>query len=472
MKKRTGRISYDYTNMLSPAVGTRHGVTPGELRAWKTRAETAAADVRRRHESGEMEFISLPSRMKTAREIAEFARRAKNDFDDFVVLGIGGSALGAAALHCALNPPYYNLMSVRRRMGYPRFFVEDNVDPVRIANLLEVVNPKRTLFNVITKSGGTAETLAALLTVCGMIRRKTGRNALPKHLVATTDGEKGNLREIVRREKLPSFEVPRGVGGRFSVLTPVGLVPAAMTGINVIQLLRGAAAMRARCIAADAGSNPALLSALLQFLACTKKGKTIQVMMPYSVQLYFLADWYRQLWAESLGKRFDLAGRTVNAGQTPVKALGATDQHSQIQLYAEGPNDKTITFLRVEKFGTDVEIPKGFDDLDGLSYLGGASFSELLNTELRGTEIALTKAKRPNSTFVFPAITPFTVGQFIFLLEMQTVFAGGLFRVNPFDQPGVEAGKIAAFALMGRRGFEKNLEEISALESRLPRKVV
>lgn len=456
-------IVYDYTNLMSDAVGARHGISDADVRGRRKEAEAAALDVRRRHEEkGEMEFIALPSRRSAAGLILKYAEVARCECDNFVVLGIGGSSLGPISLQAAINPPYYNFMSARRRGGRPRIFFEDNVDPARIANLLEMLDPKRTLFNVITKSGGTAETLAALLTVHDLLVRKVGAKNLKKHIVATTDPNKGNLRKIADRLELPSFPVPGGVGGRFSILTAVGLLPAAMAGIDIMGLLRGAAAMRSRCFEPSLERNPAMLSALHQVIAMTGKGKPIQVMMPYSNQLYYVADWYRQLWAESLGKKTDLAGKTVHAGQTPVKALGATDQHSQVQLYAEGPNDKTITFMRVEKFTPDVEIPRGFDDLDGLAYLGGRRFGELINAEQRGTELALTAASRPNSTFVVPKVNEHTLGQLLFLFEMQTAFAGALLNINPFDQPGVEAGKIATFALMGRPGYEKQAVEIQS----------
>lgn len=463
-------VIYDYTNLMSKAVGARHGVTPNEISKLRKRAAQIVRDTVKAHEAGGLKFIALPSRRAEAARILDFAKAARKKYENFVLLGIGGSALGPLALHSALNPAYYNLMTKRQRGGCPRVFFEDNVDPTRIANLLEVIDPKKTLFNVITKSGGTSETLSALLTAHDVIRRAVGKKNIKKHLVATTDAEKGNLREIADRLGLAAFPIPRGVGGRFSVLTAVGLLPAAMVGIDIMSLLRGAAAMRKRCLGEAVNTNPALASALHQYIAMTRKGKSIQVMMPYSNQLYLIADWYRQLWAESLGKKFNLDGRVVYAGQTPVKALGATDQHSQVQLYVEGPNDKTVTFLRVERFEPERKIPRGFGDMEGLAYLGGRRFGELINAEQRGTEIALTAARRPNSTLIVPAVDAHSAGQLLFLFQMQTAFAGALLNINAFDQPGVEAGKLATFALMGRPGYEDKLEKIEKKEKRVKRK--
>jgi len=231
------------------------------------------------------------------------------------------------------------------------------------------------------------------------------------------------------------------------------------TGMDIKALLKGAVHMRNRCEQLDTYANPAYLNGLLHFLYYCE-GKNISVMMPYSNSLYDFADWYRQLWAKSLGKRHDNKGREIMVGQTPVKALGTTDQHSQVQLYTEGPNDKVFTFLTVEQFNHDYSIPDLHPDRPEVSYLGGRKLSELLNAERLATEIALTKAHRPNANLVFPVLDEFHLGEFIMLYEIQTVFAGKLLHINPLDQPGVEAGKIATYALMGKSGFEQELAEI------------
>ena len=459
-KGNNGKIVFDYTNMMADSVGADHGITAKELekitpKAWK--AFIARSEERK---AGKLPFMDLPYKKDEAGQIASFASEASRKFENFVVLGIGGSALGTIALQTALNPSFYNLMPAPKRKT-PRLFVEDNVDPERIANMLDILDPKKTLFNVITKSGGTAETMSALLIVRDAIARKLGPGAVRDHLVATTDREKGNLRKIADAEGLTSFLVPDGVGGRFSVLTPVGLLPAAMVGINIGALLDGAAMMDRRCKSSVLSKNPALMSAALQYLADTKKAKHIQVMMPYSNALKDVADWFRQLWAESLGKKFSLDGKVVHAGQTPVKAVGATDQHSQVQLYGEGPNDKTFTFIRVEKFRKDVTIPKGYPDIEGISYLSGHTMGELLNAEQKATEIALTGFNRPNCTISLPSINESTLGQLLYMLEMQTAYAGSLYGIDPFDQPGVEAGKTATYALMGRPGFEEQAKKIN-----------
>lgn len=240
------------------------------------------------------------------------------------------------------------------------------------------------------------------------------------------------------------------------VLSPVGLVSAAFSGIDIEELLAGAREMDEKCKTPELMKNPAALYALIQYLYYWK-GRPISVMMPYSNSLYGIADWYRQLWAESLGKKINRRSNNIFVGPTPVKALGATDQHSQVQLYIEGPQDKVITFLSVGKFANKVPVP-AFDK----HYLSGHTLNELLKAEEEATRLALTQEGRPNLTINLPEISAKTVGQTLYLLELATAFAGELFDINAFDQPGVELGKQLTYALMGRAGFEEKRKEIEA----------
>jgi len=261
------------------------------------------------------------------------------------------------------------------------------------------------------------------------------------------------LRPFVEAEGLESFSVPDGVGGRFSVLSPVGLFGAAMIGINIEELLAGAAAMDKRCSAATFEQNPAAQSAAVQ-IGLYRKGKVMSVMMPYAAALRDVADWFRQLWAESLGKtRADGS----HVGPTPIKALGVTDQHSQVQLYRDGPNDKVFTILAVEDFGIELPIPNAPAGVAGLEYLAGRSMAELMHAEERATVWALARlSQRPTARIVLPRVTPHAVGQLLYLLEVQTSVAGKMLGIDTYNQPGVEAGKEAARALMGAEGPIKN----------------
>ncbi len=192
-----------------------------------------------------------------------------------------------------------------------------------------------------------------------------------------------------------------------------------------------------------------------------QQGKNINVMMPYSDNLKLVADWYCQLWAESLGKALDLDGKVVNAGTTPVKSLGVTDQHSQVQLYTEGPFDKVITFISVKNYATEMPIPHGCEDIPDVGFLGGHTMQELIQAENTATAYALMKAGRMNYTITMPEVNAFTLGQLMFLLEMQTAYTGALLNINTFNQPGVENGKKATFALLGKKGYEAQKREIA-----------
>ncbi|MBM4082166.1 MAG: glucose-6-phosphate isomerase, partial [Planctomycetes bacterium] len=386
---RPDAIRLDYANMMADAIGATHGVTKQQLREFVPVTKRYAAELCSERQKGGLRFMDLPYQTDTVKSILATAKRLKGQCDDFVVLGIGGSALGNIALQCALRPHNYNSLPPKKRNGWPRIYVVDNVDPVRFAELLDQLDPKRAVFNVITKSGSTAETMSQFMVVRDLLKRKLGAS-FAEHIVVTTDAKKGSLRAIADREGYASFDVPDGVGGRFSVLTPVGLLSAAMAGIDICQLLAGAAAMDKRCQTDALLDSPAFLNAVLQFISDTRKGERISVMMPYSHALSAMADWFAQLWAESLGKKLSLSGKVVNVGPTPVKAVGVTDQHSQLQLYMEGPYDKVITFLGVERFSRTVKIPRASADKEN-AYLGGHSLNELMEAERVGTALALAE---------------------------------------------------------------------------------
>ena len=451
-------LSVNFTNCLVPSIGLSHGLTEHELFGLEPRLRDAQEGVKRQGDAGKLGFIDLPSNSDEARKIMSWARRVRGSFDTLVVLGIGGSALGNIAVQNALRPAYWNLTDKKARKGWLRLFVFDNVDPHWAADLAATIDPRKTLFNVISKSGTTAESLAAYFIFRKAVEDKVGAKNAARHFVITTDAQKGYLRELATREKMDSFAVPGNVGGRFSVLTPVGLVAAALTGVDIVKLLEGAKAMRTRCQGGPIKENPAATYAAIQYLYY-QKGAKLSVLMPYAQNLYSVADWYRQLWAESLGKKVDRSGRTVNAGPTPIKALGVTDQHSQAQLYMEGPYDKVISFLSVEDFGKKIVIPK----VDKGHYLGGRTLNELLSAEEQGTRAALTKAERPNLTITVDKISETTVGELFFFFEMATAYMGELLNINAFDQPGVELAKIYTHALMGRAGYETQRAELEEM---------
>jgi glucose-6-phosphate isomerase len=506
-------LTLNYANCLAERVG-QHGLEEDIFDPHAEGPQSVAALTRRLRatrttppEQGGWErwrdLHKDPMRSAHVRAIRELVDRFRPRTENLVVLGIGGSALGNIALQAALNPLTYNLLpreegaAVRTGgtpvppMGStggtpvppstsptaptrdgPRLFVVDNVDPAYFGSVLEFCQQsdpglKRTVFNVVSKSGETAETAAQFMIIRDLLRR-LGRPG-PEHVVAVTDPAKGTMRRICDAEGYPTLPVPEGVGGRFSVLSPVGLFSAAMCGIDIDALLDGAAAMDEPTNREQVERNPAAMIAFLLVELGTRKGKVNHVMMPYCNALYSMADWFRQLWAESLGKKTDLSGEAVYAGFTPIKALGTTDQHSQVQLYREGPNDKVFCFVEVADWGQrDVRIPEGLG-VEAIRYLEGRTMGQLLAAEKRATEYALVESQRPNFTLTFPRLDAHHVGQFIYLWEMVTAYAGLMLNIDAYDQPAVELGKQATFGLMGRAGYEKHLRAVERTLGRTDR---
>jgi glucose-6-phosphate isomerase len=425
-----------------------------------------------RREAGELRFRELPYDKRGIQRILQLAREIREEFDTLVVLGIGGSALGARALYQALCAPFHDHRPGSNERG-ARLFVADNVDPRTFAAILDEVDLRRTAFNVISKSGETAETMSQFLVVRERLLKTLGAVDYNRHVVMTTDADAGALRQIVNDEGFRSLAIPPGVPGRYGVLSAVGLFPAAVAGIDVSELVVGAASMDERCSSPSLFENPAYLHATVCYLAHVARQKSVQVMMPYSDALRGFAEWFVQLWAESLGKALDVDGRPATSGQTPVAAVGTSDQHSKLQLFLEGPDDKLITFVRVEDHGVRLEVPHGYGDLESVGYLGGRTLGDLLNLEQRATEVSLARVGRLTTTLRLPALNAFTLGQLFYLLEVQTAFAGTLYRVNPFDQPGIEGCKRLIYGLAGRRGFEEKRAEVEAwMQRKSPRYVI
>ncbi len=443
-------IQLSISRARSSAVGADHGVTPGDLKKITPSLEAAHKAIKEERSAGRHGFYDVYKDKTTLRAVKEMARRFKSDgIENLVILGIGGSALGTSALVTALRGPYYNLLTREQRRGCPRIFVMDNIDADSFQAMLDYCDPSTTLFNVISKSGGTAETLAQLLIVLGHLEKRLGKSAVSNHVLFTSDppkrgAKRSPLHAITRDYQLEGLEMPANVGGRFSVFTSVGLFPAAMLGMDIAALLGGCRAMDKRCSQFDLGSNPAYQRAAFQYIAYTKKNKSLSVMMPYSDALRDIADWYRQLWAESLGKRIPASAEQEAhfVGQTPIKALGVTDQHSQLQLYLEGPNDKIHSILQVKKSRVSLPIPQNAQTPESLAYLKNRSMNELLRAECIATMDALEEAERPVMTVTLPSVEEHTLGQLLYLFQYETSVMGKLLGLNPYDQPAVERIKV------------------------------
>lgn len=462
-------IRFDYNNMTADYIGAEQGISEKELQDNALLAKNAHAYCQLNSGKGMMGWTELcDNQGEIVEDIIITANHIRNNFKSFVVLGIGGSALGPIAVFQALCHLHYNELPEDKRG--PKFYVEDNVDPERMNALLDVIDVKTTMFNVITKSGATSETMSQYLIITDLLKKAIGDD-WAKHIIATTDVEKGNLIKLAKKEGFKTFFIPSSVGGRFSELCPVGLLPASVLGIDIKEFLQGVKEMKELSQSDDYSKNAPLCSALLQYLSM-QKGKNISVMMPYADSLKYIADWYAQLWAESLGKAVDLKGNTVNVGQTPVKSLGVTDQHSQVQLYTEGPFDKVVTFIAVDNFRSSYIIPEGCPDFPDVNFLCGNDMALLLNNERRATEYALTKAKRANRTIYVPVVNARTLGQLLYFFMLETAYCGAMLGIDAFNQPGVEEGKKATFALFNRKGFEEKKKELESAKAKSDKYII
>ena len=418
-----------------------------------------------------LEWAKLPEQDKAdIGQIQKLGREISRKYENVIFLGIGGSYLGLKAAQDALCLPYYNEFKSLRKKSPRIYFEGNNLDPDTLKILLKNINPKKTFVVVISKSGETTETKAALMLVEAWLKLNTGVK-YGRQILAITDPESGSLhkRVLIEQQKdvlsFRSFPLLKGVGGRFSEFN-MGLLHLVIVGINIDELFAGAKEMFCRCSQDNILKNPAYMYALLHVILYRKKAKSLAILMPFSQSLKSTADWYVQLLAESIGKKYhrkvvtsgDGAEDWLNdkesifgKGRTPISAAGTNDLHSIQQNNVEGENNKVVTFIRVEKFKADLKIP-GKNDL-----LSGKSFSQLMQLAQEATEWALVRESRPNCTIIMPEVTAFNWGALLFFFEMATAFEGELQNVNAFDQPGVEGYKNYMYYKLGKPGLAKEI---------------
>lgn len=469
-------IKFDFNNLLSNNVTNQHGVTDAELIKISAKVNKAhthfrnlVADSHNRVSLG-LEWTQLPIQShKAVKEIQKLADEIKK-YENVIFLGIGGSYLGLKAAQDALCAPYYNEFASLRKTRPKIYFEGNNLDPDTLNVLLKNLNPKKTFVIVISKSGETSETKAAFTVVEAWLKKRIGKH-YGRQIIAITDSVSGALRKKVDLEQqkdclsFRNLALLKGVGGRFSEFN-IGLLHLAIAGIDIQELLNGARQMAHRCAQPGLFRNPAYMYAALHTLLYKNKGKSIGIIMPFSETLKSTADWYAQLLAESLGKKYarkiDIQAdgteiwlrdkqRIVNAGRTPVACRGTNDLHSIHQNNVEGKNDKVITFIKVEDFKRDIKI-NGRNDI-----LSGKSFSELIKLAQEATEWALARENRPSCTIIMPQVSPFYWGGLLFFFEIATAFEGELLNINAFDQPGVEGYKNYMYYKLRKPGIAQTI---------------
>jgi glucose-6-phosphate isomerase len=397
----------------------------------------------------------------TERDLSDVLDAAEwlSGYDSVIHVGIGGSALGNLMLHQALLPMYFN----ERNLGIPKFYLADNPDPEKASAIWERVRGTKTALIGVSKSGATAETMSQFLWFRSRMEEAGGN--VDGDILVITDPQGGVFRSYANAAGCRSLEIPPSVGGRFSALSDCGLVTAAALRADIKSVISGASEMK-HILSSLCGVdvNPALRLAAASYIHSIS-GRPMTVLMPYSNRLETFAEWFAQLWGESVGKD--------GAGSTPVRALGAIDQHSQVQLYTAGPDDKLYTIINVANRACEIELPKVTDEsLASLSYLSGQKMGEMLGCEAASTASALVKADRPVVWIELERLDARTLGGLVFFYEYMTAVTGRLMRINPFDQPGVERGKRYTYGMMGRKTYEADAEEAVNLFGRVKKDVV
>lgn len=445
-------LTLDFTNSLAEAIGATHGLTKAEV-------DTLVAKFPKHHENvddlrttGQCAFFDLPYQDTT--DLKATIKKHQGKWDNLLIIGTGGSTLAPRSLLKALGHGAYNFIEGKNRKGAPRVFFIDNPDPRHVHDVIEVLDLKKTLVQVISKNGISVETNAILLWITEQIKKKVGKTALSTNLIFTTDREKSPLNEIAKQEKIQVLNIPTNLPGRYGILGNASLFMAGLCGFDWESLLVGAAEMDKRCRHGDAFKNPAYMHSLVHYLLTRKRRKTIHVTFGFSNRLHAVGEWYSHLCAVSLGKMLNRKGKAVHVGPSPVASLGTYDQHGQMQLFAEGPFDKIVTFLIAKDHGEKIQSPAAWPKVDGVGYLGNTDWNTILDHGYWGAEQHITAAGRPNMTVSIDKLDEQAIGGLYYMLQLSTTMSAELYGIDPFDQPGVDHNKHASFALFGRPGFE------------------
>ena len=467
--KLTSGFTFDYDNLFGPGRVTEEDLqelAPKLKAAHEAMGVMRETGVVRGHLSkdGEPEkvlFSQLPyveeghlNSPESMAHLQELTDSVRNRVDAVISLGIGGSYLGNKVIFDVKCGEFWNSMSAEEREGLPRvYFSGNNIDPRRtgdiIRHLKHLAKIKKThdkkpftvMLLVISKSGGTLDTMSNFMVIYDELKKAQD---IETEIVAVTDPNEEKptiLKKLAMENGWPSYSVPDGVGGRFSIFCDVGLTVAAVVGFDIKSFLQGAQDMDKACQSDNVKENPAMLNAALKFIASEKYGRDMEVMMPYGDYLKSVSEWYIQLLAESLGKEKNREGQEVCYGRTPIVAVGTTDMHAQTQQHQEGKKNKIVQFIRVEKWDEDYTVPNIFPDVQKLADISGVTMSEALEVARQSNADALSSNDRYNALFSLPELNEYYLGQLLYLLAMSVAYEGELADVDAFDQPGVEAYK-------------------------------
>lgn len=459
-------LTLDFTNCLAGTIGATHGLTDAEIDTLVAKFPKHHENIEEVRSSGESGFFELP--YQDPAPLLDLVKKCKG-FDHLVVLGVGGATIAPYAVFRALITPFWNQLDSKTRGGAPQVHFLQNPDPLAINDLAEALDPKKTLYYLITKSGNTAESNAIYLWLDAFLKKKVGKNALTRHLILATDPGKSPLAELAAKEKCEVVAIPTNLSDRFNVLGHASIFPVALCGLDVSTLLAGAADMDKRCRHPKAMENPAYMHSLIHYLLTRKRRKTIHAMMVFANRLDGFVDWYSHLLSVSLGKMLNKKGKAVHVGPGPAQCLGPSGCYGQMQLYQEGPFDKVTTLVAVSSPAVDAEIPAAPPKVEAISYLGGTTFNTLVDQAYVGAAQVMTSTGRPNLSIILDDVTPATLGGLVYMLQLSTAMSAELYGIDAFNQPGIDLNKQAVFAQLGRPGFEDKAAVLSQYRSRAVR---
>ncbi|MGE5397187.1 MAG: hypothetical protein ACM3MK_06570 [Chitinophagales bacterium] len=441
-------ISVDVGHLISPGL-----ISQPDFDALGDRYAQVFQDYQASFRDGTSPLVLSLAEEKSIPSIKTLARELTGKYQDFLLLGIGGSALGTRAVMQFLKGPYYNLEG-----NGPRLFILDNLDPPLAAGLNRILDFKKTGLIYTSKSGSTAETAANFLYFNQRYREAGGD---PADIVFICDQADNGINRIAAQLGCRLLHIPHDLQGRYSVISSVGFLPAEIIGVDTGEMIKGAKAVSQSIMNNPLYQNPVfVLGTCLYELA--RRGKSIHVLFNYSSLLSEFGLWFMQLWGESLGKEVDLQGRKVNAGTTPLSCVGATDQHSLLQLFKEGPADKVFGYLKVLNYAEDLTLPSEYTSEPEYAYFGGHTMGEQLHIEQLSTEMSLANSGHPGYRLTVNDVSAVSLGALFFFYEALVAFVGALWNINPFNQPGVEDGKKITYCLMGRQGHVEKRPEFQA----------
>ena len=456
-------LELDYSNCLADAIGATHGLTENELDTLIAKipkhhehvAELAAHNVSAMFDLPEQDLSELQALIKTHQK----------KWQHVIVIGIGGALIGAQCLQETLCHPAYNLQDESARSG-PQMFFFDNADPHFVLSSLSILDLGKTLCVFISKSGITAEAIAFYTCMQQHFEQALGPNAFAQHSIVFTDNNKSPLGPLAQQQNSCVIDLPSNLGDRFNILGPPSLFIASLAGIDIQALLAGANDMKQRCWHGDATSNPAYMHAIIHYLLTRKRRKTIHASMGFSNRFAPLIHWYDHVLSVSLGKMHNKKGKAVHVGPSHLACIGPSGLHGQMQLYAEGPFDKVVTFLCLNEHEHDLHIPKIQSDNDAINYLSASSFSDMNDCAYITAAHCITDSGRPNMTIRLERMNEACFGACIFMLQLSTVMSAELYGIDAFDQPGVDSYKQGLFAQLGRIGFEDKADTLAAYRQR------